>query len=229
MKRLVFYILLFGGLATLAFASLQENKSADSPPANANFVADDDGGRTEIVPADPTRQGPRASGAVPVMKSVQQVSIFLGAAWGDRQARTRQTRLPDFALNHSEAALTELRHHNVEVIPAAARVEDFSDLSNGPVNDLTIQRKLVEMLGNHAIPLPTASTIYVIFLAPGITSTIGASRAGIDYAAYHNLFHLDMSEVRYAVVPYQENADRHSAAALQVFVNTAFNPTGGPN
>jgi len=229
MKRLVFYILLFGGLATLAFASLQENKSADTPPANANFVADDDGGLTEIVPADPTRQGPRASGAVPVMKSVQQVSIFLGAAWGDRQARTRQTRLPDFALNHSEAALTELRHHNVEVIPAAARVEDFSDLSKGPVNDLTIQRKLVEMLGNHAIPLPTASTIYVIFLAPGITSTIGASRAGIDYAAYHNLLHLDMSEVRYAVVPYQENADRHSAAALQVFVNTAFNPTGGPN
>jgi len=229
MKRLVFYILLFGGLATLAFASLQENKSADTPPANANFVADDDGGLTEIVPADPTRQGPRASGAVPVMKSVQQVSIFLGAAWGDRQARTRQTRLPDFPLNHSEAALTELRHHNVEVIPAAARVEDFSDLSKGPVNDLTIQRKLVEMLGNHAIPLPTASTIYVIFLAPGITSTIGASRAGIDYAAYHNLLHLDMSEVRYAVVPYQENADRHSAAALQVFVNTAFNPTGGPN
>ena len=229
MKRLVFYILLLGGLATLAFASLQENKSVDTPPANANFVADDDGGLTEIVPADPARQGPRASGAVPAMKSVQQVSIFLGAAWGDRQARTRQTRLPDFPLNHSEAALTELRHHNMEVIPAAARVEDFSDLSKGPVNDLTIQRKLVEMLGNHAIPLPTASTIYVIFLAPGITSTIGASRAGIDYAAYHNLLHLDMSEVRYAVVPYQENADRHSAAALQVFVNTAFNPTGGPN
>jgi hypothetical protein len=229
MKRLVFYILLFGGLATLAFASLQENKSADNPPANANFVADDDGGLTEIVPADPARQGPRASGAVPAMKSVQQVSIFLGAAWGDRQARTRQTRLPDFALNRSEAALSELRRHNVELIPAAARVEDFSDLSKGPVNDLTIQRKLVEMLGNHVIPLPTASTIYVIFLAPGITSTIGASRAGIDYAAYHNLLHLDMSEVRYAVVPYQENADRHSAAALQVFVNTAFNPTGGPN
>jgi hypothetical protein len=163
------------------------------------------------------------------MKSVQQVSIFLGAAWGDQQARTRQTRLPDFAGNRSELALTELQNHNVEVIPVAPRVEDFSDLSKSPVNDLTIQRKLVEMLGNHAIPPPAANTIYVIFLAPGITSTLGASKAGIDYAAYHNLLHLDTSEVRYAVVPYQENADRHSAAALQVFVNTAFNPTGGPN
>ena len=229
MKRLVFYILLFGGLATLAFASLQENKSADTPPANANFVADDDGGLTEIVPADLATKGPRAPGTVPVMKSVQQVSIFLGAAWGDQQARTRQTRLPDFGGNRSELALTELQHHNVEVVPAAPRVEDFSDLSKGPVNDLTIQRKLVEMIGNHAIPPPAANTIYVIFLAPGITSTIGASKAGIDYAAYHNLLHLDMSEVRYAVVPYQENADRHSAAALEVFVNTAFNPAGGPN
>jgi len=228
MQRLVFYTMLFAGLATLAFGAQQGNKSADTPPVNANFVADDDGGLTEIVPADPATQGPRASGAVPVMKSVQQVSIFLGAAWGDQQARTRQTRLSGFAGNRSEHALTELQNHNVEVIPAP-RVEDFSDLSKGPVNDLTIQRKLGEMLGNHAIPPPAANTIYVIFLAPGITSTLGASKAGIDYAAYHNLLHLDVSEVRYVVVPYQENADRHNAAASQAFVNTAFNPTGGPN
>jgi len=229
MKRLVFYSLLFAGLATLAFAAQQGNKSADTPPANTNFVGDDDGGLTEIVPADPATQGPRASGAVPVMKSVQQVSIFLGAAWGDQQARTRQTGLPDFAGNRRELALTELQNHNVEVLPTAPRVEDFSDLSKGLVNDLTIQRKLVEMLGNHALPPPAANTIYVIFLAPGITSTLGASKAGIDYAAYHNSLHLDTSEVRYVVVPYQENADRHNAAAAQAFVNTAFNPTGGPN
>src|SRR6266436_3606987 len=79
MKRLVFYSLLFAGLATLAFAAQQGNKSADTPCANANFVADDDGGLTEIVPADLATKGPRASGTVPVMKSVQQVSIFLGA------------------------------------------------------------------------------------------------------------------------------------------------------
>jgi hypothetical protein len=228
MKRLVFYTLLFAGLATLAFAAQQRNKSADTPPANATFVGDDDGGLTEIVPADPATQGPRASGAVPVMKSVQQVSIFLGAAWDDQQARTRQTRLPDFAGNRSEPALSELQNHNVEVIPAAPRVEDFSDLSKGTVNDLTIQRKLVELLGNHSIPPPAANTIYVIFLAPGITSTLGASKAGVDYAAYHSVLHLDNCEFRYAVVPYQENADRHNAAASQAFINTAFNPTGGP-
>jgi hypothetical protein len=228
MKRLVFYTPLFAGLATLAFAAQQGNKSV-APPANANFVGDDDGGLTEIVPADLATQGPRASGTAPVMRSVQQVSIFLGAAWGDQQAKTRQTRLPDFAGNRSEPALTELQNHNVEVLPAGPRVEDFTDLSKGPVNDLTIQRKLVEMLENHAIPPPAANTIYVIFLAPGIRSTLGASKAGIDYAAYHNLLHLDMSEVRYAVVPYQENADRHNRAASQAFVNAAFNPTGGPN
>jgi hypothetical protein len=229
MKKLVFYTLLFAGLATQVFAAPQGNRSANTPPANTHFVGDDDGGLTEIVPADPAAQVSRLSGAVPAMKSVQQVSIFLGAAWTDQQARIRQTRLPDFAANRSESALAELEKHNVEVASAAPRVEDFTDLSKGPVNDLTIQRKLVGMLGDHAVPPPAANTIYVIFLAPGITSTIGASKAGIDYAAYHNLLHLDTGEVRYAVVPYQENADRHSAAASQVFVNTAFNPAGGPN
>src|SRR6267378_4413404 len=170
MKRLVFYILSFAGLATLAFAAQQGNKSADTPPANANFVGDDDGGLTEIVPADPATQGPRASGAVPAMKSVQQVSIFLGAAWGDQQARTRQTRLPDFGGNRSELALTELQHHNVEVV-AAPRVEAFSDLSNGPVDVLTSVLKLADRNGTHAIPPGGTNTLYVIFLAPGITST----------------------------------------------------------
>jgi len=107
-------------------------------------------GLTEIVPADLATKGPRASGTVPVMKSVQQVSIFLGGRLGRPASRIRQTRLPDFAGYHSEPTVTELQNHNVEVIPAAPRVEDFSDLSKGPVNDLTIQRKLVEMLGNHA-------------------------------------------------------------------------------
>src|SRR5260370_28691288 len=134
------------------------------------------------------------------MKSAEQGGIFLGAAWGEQQAGSRQTRLPDFAGNRREPALTELQNHNVEILPSAPRVEDFSDLSKGPVNDLTIQRRLVEMLGNHAIPPPAANTIYVIFLAPGITSTLGASKACIDYAASHKSLHLDHSELRYVSV-----------------------------
>jgi len=87
MKRLVFYSLLFAGLATLAFAAQQGNKSADTPPANTNFVGDDDGGLTEIVPADPATQGPRASGAVPVMKVGSAGKYF---SWGRLGAISKQ-------------------------------------------------------------------------------------------------------------------------------------------
>lgn len=229
MKRIIFCALLFAALAATAFPSQQAAKPADAPAAKPNFVGDDDGGLTEIVPADQAAWGTRAAGAAPVMKSVQQVSIFLGANWGDQQVRSRQTALLDLAANRSNPGLAELQNHSVKLAPAAAKVEDFSDLSRSTVNDLTIQRKLVEMLANHVIPAPAAETIYVVFLAPGIASTLGTSKAGTDYWAYHNLLHADAGEVRYVVVPFHQDADRHNAVAAKAFTDTAFNPSATTN
>ena len=229
MKRLVFCTLLIAGLATAALALQQGNKSAEAPPPRANFIGDDDGGLTEIVPVDPAVWGTRADAAVPLMKSVQQVSIFLGASWGDQQVRSRQTGLLDLAGIRSKPGVSELQNHSVEVLPAAPKVEDFSDLSKSTINDLTVQRKLVEMLANHAIPAPAANTVYVVFLAPGITSTLGTSKAGTDYSAYHNLLHAEAGEVRYVVVPYHQDAGRHSAVATPAFADTVFNPSATTN
>jgi hypothetical protein len=229
MKRLIFCIPLLAGLIPLVRAAQQGTKAADAVAPKTNFVRDDDGGFTEIVPVDPASQVPRAVGAMPIMNSVQQVSIFLGVAWADREVRPRQNRLNDMDVTGGHPVLAEFHNRSVEVVPAAARVEDFSDLSKKLVNDLTIQLKLVEMLETHAMPAPAASTIYMVFLAPGIKSTLGTSKAGVSYSAYHNLLHVAAGEIRYVVVPYHEDADRHYAAASQAFANTAFNPTGGPN
>jgi len=71
------------------------------PPANANFVGDDDGGLTEMCLPIQQPRGLGASGAVPAMKSVQQVSIFLGAAWAiSKQGPANQT--PRLRGNRSE-------------------------------------------------------------------------------------------------------------------------------
>jgi len=225
MKKLIFCTVLLAGITALALAAQQGQKPAEMPAAKTGFVADEDGGFTEIVPADPSAQPPRATGTAPAMKSLQQVSIFLGSAWGDAQVRPRQSRLRDLAAAGRPA---ELRNHSVEVVPAAPLVEDFSDLSRAPVGDLAIQARLAEMLKTGAIPAPGANTVYVVFLAPGIQSTLGASKAGVDYSAYHNLLHTAAGEIRYVVVPFNDNADRHSAAASQALVSTVFNPTGGP-
>src|SRR6266481_9485938 len=135
MKKLIFCILLLTVPAATALMAQQPAQPANAA-TQGNFVPDDDGGLTEIVPANFQGTTSRQSSALPVMKSVQQVSIFLGAAWGDQEVRSRQTRLLDLAGNRSKPALAELQNKSVEVLPAATRVEDFSDLSRSVINDL---------------------------------------------------------------------------------------------
>src|SRR5260221_2556043 len=108
MKRLVFCALLLAGLATPAFTTQQGNKSpgalpAVDRPAEPNFVFDDDGGAVQIVPPDFAVAGEKKFHGGAVMASAQQVSIFLGAGWGDQQVRSRQTVLADVALTNNAA------------------------------------------------------------------------------------------------------------------------------
>jgi hypothetical protein len=222
MKRLILCTLFLASFFATQLLTAQKAVKPADLPASTNFISDDDGGVVQIVPADLTAAGPRKANAAPVMKSIQQVSIFLGSAWAEQSVRSREAQLADLA-GHS-APLAELEKNNTSILPASPSVEEFSDLPKGPINDLTIQSKLVDMLESKSIPAPEASTVYVVFLPPGVKSSVGLHKAGVHYAAYHNLVHVDAGEVRYVVVPFQENADRQAAAAALALVETAFNP-----
>jgi len=82
------------------------------------------------------------------------------------------------------------------------------------------------MLHNHALPAPAASTVYVVFLSPEVSSIIGGYQGGTDYAAYHNFFHADAGEVRYVVVPFNANAAAQLQATTKALIETALNPHG---
>ena len=194
-------------------------------PAEPNLVFDDDGGKVQIVPADLSAGTSKTFHGGRVMSSVQQVSIFLGSGWADAQVRSRQTALSDLSKQPGPHA-AELRQHKIKTLPAAPSQVDFSDLGKAPVNDLVIQRKLSDLLTSKAIPAPDANTVFVIFLAPGVSSTLGGLQAGVDYAAYHNFVNLEAGEVRYVVVPFHDNAERHSAAAGRALAETGLNPNG---
>jgi hypothetical protein len=224
MKKFAFGILLLCGTVTCVLAA-QQQASLDRP-AEPNFVFDDDGGKAQIVPADFSIAGEKQFHGGAVLKSAQQVSIFLGAGWGDQQFRGRESSLVDVASVAGNAQLAELQKHSVKTLRAAPRLEDFSDLSKSTVNDLTIQQKLSDLLKSKAIPAPTAGTVYVVFLAPGIQSTLGGHQGGVEYAAYHNFVNLDAGEIHYVVVPFHENADTHSAATTRAFAEAALNPNG---
>jgi hypothetical protein len=212
--------------------AMQQTANSQAPaaasmdrPAEPNMVFDDDGGKTQIVPADLSAVAEKKFHGGEIMTSVQQVSIFLGSAWGDREVRSRETALLDLGTTHA-APMAELQTKNVKLGRPGQGVEDFADLAKTRVNDLTIQRKLADMLAAKVIPQPSPNTVYVIYLAPGINSTLGAHKGGVDYAAYHNYVHLDAGEVRYVVVPFHQDSDHHGKAAARAFAETALNPNG---
>jgi hypothetical protein len=223
MNRFVLCTLLLCGLATCVL-SAQQSATIDRPP-EPNFLFDDDGGKVQIVPADFSITGAKTFHGGAVLESARQVSIFLGAGWGDQQFRPREASLQDITV--AGTSITELANHNIKTLRSAPRLEDFSDLSKSRVNDLTIQQKLSELLQSKAIPAPATGTVYVIFLAPGIESTLGGNKAGVDYAAYHNFVNLEAGEIHYVVVPFHQDPQKHAVAATRAFAETALNPNGG--
>jgi hypothetical protein len=93
MTKFALGILLLCGTVSCVLAA-QQQATVDRP-AEANFVFDDDGGKAQIVPADFSVAGPKTFHGGPVLAAAQQVSIFLGAGWGDSQFRARESSLLD--------------------------------------------------------------------------------------------------------------------------------------
>ena len=220
-------ILVFALTAVLVpVAFSQQSARPVDRPDEPNLVFDDDGGKVQFVPADLSAAAEKKFHGGAVMTQVRQVSIFLGSGWADPQARSRQSDLGDVTAGNSAAPMAELRQHKIRTASAAPHVEDFTDLSKTTLNDLDIQRRLSAMLESKAIPAPGANTVYVVFLAPEVISTLGGLKAGTDYAAYHNVVNLEAGEVRYVVVPFHPNGGDHRAAAARAFSETALNPNG---
>src|SRR5215471_12221695 len=96
MRKVTLSILLLCSMATGALMAQQASTPQDRP-AEPNLVFDDDGGAVQIVPADFAVAGEKKFHGGAVLKSAQQVSIFLGSGWGERQIRSRQANLLDVA------------------------------------------------------------------------------------------------------------------------------------
>jgi len=112
----------------------------------------------------------------------------------------------------------EVRGPALELAAAPPRTRSLTDLQ--------IQGRLDRLLaGKNAGPL-APDAVYVVFLAPGLGSTLGTSNSERDYAAYHNHFHTAAGVVHYAVVPYDEDFAGWLGAAQQALVGALINPEG---
>jgi hypothetical protein len=234
--------LAFGSLSPAVSALPRAPSTAAAPPERAaapgafleaapkgTVVFDDDGGRAQIVPRQAVVGREPSQHGGPAISGGSIHPIFLGNAWRDPANRRREAQmLAALASRGGSATLPSLAPYRLaapelhgpalELAAAAPRTRSLSDLQ--------IQGRLDHLVtGRKAEPL-AADAVYVVFLAPGLGSTLGTSTSERDYAAYHNHLHTAAGVVHYAVVPYDEDFARWLGAAQQALVETLINPEG---
>ncbi|HEY3568788.1 MAG TPA: hypothetical protein VGP73_12705 [Thermoanaerobaculia bacterium] len=222
-------------LATLALtltggsASRAAEKPQTPPPASAilenaprgTVVFDGDGGRAQIIPrkAVPAQEATYHGGPVVSRPTVQ--AVFLGNDW--RKNRARENEILS-ALRGQSAE--PLKRYGIQSWELTGQLEDLAGdpLHGSSISDLEIQTRLDGLLGG-AGPLD-ANTVYVVFLAPGLGSTLGPKATDRDYAAYHNHVHSAAGVIHYAVVPYDGDLSRWASAARRSLHEAVINPEG---
>ena len=212
-------------IALAAGAQAQEPKSRENT-SDPVAVMNDDQGRAFVIERE---SGPLAAmnHGSDVTSAPEQYSIFLGSRWATTTLRARQTELANLLSNvRDEATLKALTEAGVKNIfgPTSSR-EKLDDIA-GDISDLEIQTVLGSMLKDGSLPAPNASTIYVVYLAPELHSTLGGMLAGKHYAAYHSFSNASGSKLHYVVVPFEADREVASQIAFRALVAAALNPTG---
>lgn len=191
-------------------------------------LRDDDDGLVEIVPLrDVTRPEATHHGG-PVVTEAKVRVVFLGSAWRDEGTRSRQSKAGEAVTALGKAGeLARLARQGIVRLDLHGTSHDFLDPVDGKrISDLDIQRRLDQLLSGRDLTGSEKDAVYLILLGPGLESTLGVSRSGRDFAAYHNYFHASSGLVRYAVVPYHADAAVWSAALRRSLTQTVVNPEG---
>lgn len=215
--------------ASSSYAALPSQSPAapaaapSQPAVKGSLVYDDDGGRTQIVPRreGEGREAKFHGGPVLAHGSVQ--AVFLGSAW--RQPENRDKEAVAMKALQAPVSTESLAKYKVKPWEASLPlVEDLTGdpLSTSSLSDLEIQARLDALVNGTVDP----NAVYVVFLAPGLGSTLGARKTEKDYAAFHNDYHAAGGLVRYVVVPYDADAARWTAGALAGLRQAVINPEG---
>ncbi|HEY0556085.1 MAG TPA: hypothetical protein VGG20_17670 [Thermoanaerobaculia bacterium] len=194
--------------------------------AKGTVVFDDDGGRAQIIPRQPAESRDATFHGGPVVSGANVQAVFLGNGWRDRSNRDKEGQAIA-ALRESRGTASSLAQYGLKAWAISG--QPLEDPAGDPVagrtiSDLEIQGRLDSLLGG-AGPLDPKA-VFVVFLAPGLGSTLGAKSSAQDFAAYHNHLHSASGVFHYVVVPYDENASRWISAARQSLHQALINPEG---
>jgi hypothetical protein len=228
--RIKFILLIMAMLA--ATGQAQEPWPQERPDQREQSVINEDGGRSFIIkPASAPLHGIIKPGSATEVDELDQDSVFLGSGWSTAELRAREPQLSSLLANIGERAQRdEITQCGIENLFGPTTSQEKLDVtSDRNISDLEIQSVLAGMLKEGSLPCPQAGTIYVVFLDPGLRSTLGALSAGKHYIAYHGFLNASGAKLHYVVVPFQSDPKAAYQIALRALVVAALNPTGSSN
>ena len=201
-------------------------RAQEKPDELQQAVTNDDGGKAFIVKT--FQLGSIVKIGQPIDGDIEQHSIFLGSGWADVDMRSREPELSKLLLNIREHiqvdALDRLGIKN-RFAPTFSQ-EKLDIAGKRDVGDLEIQKVLAGMFKEGTLQHPRAGSIYMLFLDPGLHSTLGALVAEKHYQAYHSFFNASGARVHYVVLPFQSDPQAARQIALRAFIVAAAGPAG---
>jgi hypothetical protein len=173
------------------------------------ILTDDDDGKVEVWRRGAADRGVESGGTAAIRQPLFQI-VFLGSPW-------TQTSKRDLLDHVGRMAMPD------GVNPAA--VTGGIEIAGGPVvNDLRIQSAIDRAMRDGSLPMREENVVYLVFLAPNLKSTLGANQAGKDYDSYHSHFHAHETNVRYVVVPWNDDAAALREATTRSALRAVLNP-----
>src|SRR5256714_6791088 len=224
-KSLIFVMLVLAANTARSQGLWPQERSEQREEA----VTNEDGGRSYLVlPAAGPLVGLAKPGAG--IGDLQQHSIFLGSGWADPALRARESRLSSLlAMIHDHAQMDEIAQAGfTNRFGPTFTLEKLDLTDNRKISDLEIQDILAGLFANGPLTEPQADFVYIIFLDPGLQSTLRSLTAGKHYLAYHSFFYASGSKVHYAVVPYQADSTAAYQIALRTLVVAALHTEENP-
>lgn len=222
--------LLLPALLALPLAAGQAIRMPLQDAPAHTVLTDDDDGRVEIVP--PVAQLPAPSRSFhggAVLAAPRVSTLFLGTAWSTPAHVHAMARLGasvvSFGVSERFAALKPQGLTAFSFPVAEEGVVPYLPQAPG-ISDLALQHFLHTALMQGRLAAPTPDSVVVVFVAPGLSLTLGGRPAGGAFLAYHSVYHEAMGPVRYVAVPYGASLQATERAAEQALTSAILNPDG---
>jgi hypothetical protein len=212
----------------MVIAIAATSRAQERPDESQQAVTNDDGGKAFIVKMSQLNNVVKFG--QPVDGEIEQHSIFLGSGWADTDLRAREPELSRLLLGireHFQPDESEGLGIKNRFAPTFSQ-EKLDIPGNRNCSDLEIQRVLAGMFKDGTLQPPRAGAVYMLFLDPGLHSTLGGLVAEKHYEAYHAFFNASGARVHYVVLPFQPDLQAARQTALRALIVAAASPAGAP-